>query len=210
MSTRLQWLGHASFKIFHEDKVIYVDPWQLEESPQDAAIVLVSHSHYDHYSTKDIAKVSSPETKLISTSDVLAQEKTGESLLPGSSVEVKGIVIKAVPAYNPKKQFHPKTNNWIGFIIELGNKRIYYAGDTDVIEEMKTLGQIDLALLPVGGTYTMDAKEAAEAVTYIKPGTTIPYHWGEIVGQRSDAENFARFADCAVTVLSPGEKFHLD
>ncbi len=205
MGIAIQWLGHASFRICYEDTVIYIDPWKLKESAGDATLVLVSHSHYDHYSQEDIAKVSGPDTKLIASADVIAKAKAGEAIMPGLIVELEGVRVIGVAAYNPDKQFHPKGNNWAGFIIEIGSKRIYYAGDTDLTEEMKALKDIDVALLPVGGTYTMNAKEAAEATEHIKPKLAVPYHWGDIVGGQSDAEQFAKSAACEVKVLAKGE-----
>jgi L-ascorbate metabolism protein UlaG (beta-lactamase superfamily) len=205
MGITIQWLGHASFRISYEDKVIYIDPWKLKESVGDATLVLVSHSHYDHYSAEDIAKVSGAETKLIASADVIAKEKAGEGITPGLTVALDGIWVKGVAAYNSDKQFHPKRNNWVGFVIEIGSKRIYYAGDTDLTEEMKGLKDIDVALLPVGGTYTMNAKEAAEATSHIRPKLAIPYHWGDIIGGQSDAEAFSEQVECDVKVLLPGE-----
>ena len=205
MGLTLQWLGHASFKICHEDTVIYIDPWKLKDSPHDASLVLVSHSHYDHYSPVDIANVSGPDTKLIASADVIAKEDAGETIMGGLTVEMDNARLIGVPAYNPGKDFHPKSNNWVGFVIEIGSKRLYYAGDTDLTEEMKALQNIDVALLPVGGTYTMDAAQAAEAVSHFKPKTVIPYHWGDIVGGRSDAEQFAKSAQCETKILTPGE-----
>lgn len=210
MGITLQWLGHASFKICHEDTVIYIDPWKLTDSPHDATLVLVSHSHYDHYSTEDIARISSAETKLVASTDVVTKEKSGEMILNGLSIDFGSVRVSGVAAYNPGKQFHPKANNWVGFVIEVGSKRIYYAGDTDLTDEMKSLKEIDIALLPVGGTYTMDATEAAEATKFIKPKRAIPYHWGDIVGGRADAEAFAEAAECKVQVLSAGETISLD
>ena len=210
MGTTLQWLGHASFKICHEDTVIYIDPWKLKDSPHDASLVLVSHSHYDHYSPDDIARVSGAETKLVASADVVAKEKTGQMIGHGLSVDLGTVRVSGVAAYNPGKQFHPKANNWVGFVIEVGSKRIYYAGDTDLTDEMKSLKDIDVALLPVGGTYTMNATEAAEATKYIKPKRAIPYHWGDIVGGRADAEAFDEAAECEVRVLKAGESISLD
>jgi len=209
MGMTLRWLGHASFRICDGETAIYVDPWKLKNSPHDATLVLVSHSHYDHYSANDIAGVSNRDTKLIASADVIATEQTGEVLAPGQTTEFGGVRVIGVPAYNPAKQFHPKANNWLGFIVEVGSKRIYYAGDTDVTKEMKALTNIDVALLPVGGTYTMNATEAAQAVEKIKPTQAVPYHWGDIVGDRSNAEQFANTAPCEVKVLSPGESVNL-
>ncbi|MFC1635480.1 MBL fold metallo-hydrolase [Planctomycetota bacterium] len=210
MGLTLQWLGHASFKICHEDTVLYIDPWKLKDSPHDATLVLVSHSHHDHYSPEDIEKVSGPDTKLMASPDVMAKEKAGEVIMPGLTVELDTARVIGVAAYNPDKDFHPKTNNWVGFVIEIGSKRLYYAGDTDLTEEMKALQNIDVALLPVGGTYTMDAAQAAEAVTHFKPIMVIPYHWGDIVGDRSDAEKFAKSAQCETKILTPGETITLE
>jgi L-ascorbate metabolism protein UlaG (beta-lactamase superfamily) len=204
MSVKLQWLGHASFKISDGNTVVYIDPWKLKDAPHDATIVLVSHSHYDHYSAEDIAKVSGMTTKLVAAEDVIQKQGKGQVLKPGQSIDVNGVKITGVPAYNPAKQFHPKANNWLGFIIEIAGKRIYYAGDTDLTDEMKALKNIDLALLPAGGTYTMDANEAAEATRQFKPKQAIPYHWGDIVGGQADADKFAKSAACPVKVLSPG------
>jgi L-ascorbate metabolism protein UlaG (beta-lactamase superfamily) len=210
MGTTLQWLGHAGFKICHEDAVIYIDPWKLKDAPHDVILVLVSHSHYDHYSPEDIAKASGPDTKLIASADVVAKEKAGETITPGLTVDFGSVRVSGVAAYNPSKQFHPKANNWVGFVIEVGSKRIYYAGDTDLTDEMKSLKEIDIALLPVGGTYTMDAAEAAEATKYIMPKLAIPYHWGDIVGEQSDAEQFAKSAKCETKILIPGDRITLE
>jgi len=210
MGMTLQWMGHASFKICHEDTVIYIDPWKLKESAHDATLVLVSHSHGDHYSPEDVAKVSGPETKLITSADVVAKEKAGEAIMPGLTIESGDVRVAGVAAYNPDKQFHPKERNWVGFIIEISSKRIYYAGDTDLTEEMKALKDIDIALLPVGGKYTMNAEEAAEATRHMKPKLAIPYHWGDIVGSRSDAEDFVRLAQCEVKILTAGETMNFE
>jgi L-ascorbate metabolism protein UlaG (beta-lactamase superfamily) len=224
MGVSLQWLGHASFKIRCDKTIIYIDPWKLKEPVKDATLVLVSHSHYDHYSAGDIAKVSGPQTKLIASADVVAKEKGGEAITPGVTIEADGIRITGVPAYNPNKQFHPKANNWVGFVIEVGGQdealhqtkpasggiRIYYAGDTDLTDEMKTLKNIDVALLPIGGNFTMNAEEAAEATKYIKPKQAIPYHYGSIIGSQGDADNFAKLAASCAKILKPGETVNLE
>jgi L-ascorbate metabolism protein UlaG (beta-lactamase superfamily) len=210
MGTTIQWLGHAGFRISQQDTIIYIDPWKLKNAPHDGTLILVSHSHHDHYSPQDIAKVSGPDTKLIASSDVIAKENRGEAVMDGLTIELKNARLVGVAAYNPDKQFHPKSNNWVGFVIELGSKRIYYAGDTDLTPEMKALEGIDVALLPMGGTYTMDATEAAEAVAFIKPKVAIPYHWGDIIGGRADAEKFAKAAECDARILTPGQSFGLE
>jgi L-ascorbate metabolism protein UlaG (beta-lactamase superfamily) len=210
MAVQLKWLGHASFRISEANTVIYIDPWKLKESPRDATVVFVSHSHFDHYSAEDIARVSGMTTKLIAAGDVIQQYGKGQVLKPGQTIEAAGIKLTGVPAYNPAKKFHPRANNWLGVIIEIAGKRIYYAGDTDLTDEMKTLKNIDLALLPVGGTYTMTAAEAADATKQFKPRMAIPYHWGDIVGGREDADTFEQKAACKVKVLEPGDSITID
>jgi L-ascorbate metabolism protein UlaG (beta-lactamase superfamily) len=120
-----------------------------------------------------------------------------------------GVRVKGVAAYNPSKQFHPKAKQWVGFVIEVGSKRIYYAGDTDMTDEMKALKDTDVALLPVGGKYTMNAEEAAGAARDIKPKLAVPYHYGDIVGSGDDAEKFKQDAACEVKVLKPGQSVGL-
>jgi len=201
----IQWLGHSSVKVWDEDCVIYVDPERLTESLHDATLVCVTHTHGDHYSPSDIARISNPQTLFVGPPDVVQQYGSGQTIAPGQTIEFDNVNIIAVPAYNTNKPNHPKSRNWVGFIIELGSKRIYVAGDTDLIEEMRSLGDIDVAFLPAGGTYTMNAVEAAEATQYIKPELAIPYHWGQSVGNLSDAQTFAELARCAVKILTVGE-----
>jgi len=206
----IQWLGHSTVKVWTDDCIVYVDPERVPESLHDATMVCVTHTHGDHYSPTDIAKVSNAETQFIASPDVISQYGRGLSIAPWQTMEFYFVNIMAVPSYNTNKTNHPKSRNWVGYIIELGGKRIYVAGDTDLIEEMKSLGDIDVAFLPAGGTYTMNATEAAQATEYIKPDLAIPYHWGRNVGTLSDAETFAELAQCAVVILSSGETISSD
>ncbi|MHC4752491.1 MAG: LamG-like jellyroll fold domain-containing protein, partial [Planctomycetota bacterium] len=141
---------------------------------------------------------------------VVQQYGQGQAIAPGQTIISSGVPVTAVPAYNTNKPNHPKSNNWVGFIIELGGKRTYVAGDTDLIPEMQTLGKIDVAFLPAGGTYTMNATEAAQAATIINPTLAIPYHWGTSVGTLADAQTFAELAACAVKILAVGETIGSD
>lgn len=209
MTVKLQWFGHASFKITAGRDVIYIDPWKLKDSAHDATLVLVSHSHFDHYSAPDIKKVWKDATKLIASGDVVKQQKAGRPLKPGQKISAGDVNVIGVAAYNPKKKFHPKANNWLGFVLEVAGSRIYYAGDTDETPEMDALKNIDLALLPVGGTYTMNGSEAALATKHFGPKRAVPYHWGDIVGSKSDADEFAKKAACEVMVLEPGQTIAL-
>lgn len=207
MSLEIKWINHATFRISYGDEVIYIDPWKLKKSRRDATLVLISHDHHDHFSTDDIEKVRQSETRFISSADVVEKYGDGIVLKPGQAVKQKGVTITGVHAYNPNKRFHLKQNEWLGFVIDIASKRIYYAGDTDITDQMKELSDIDIALLPVGGTYTMNAQEAAKATEFLKPKTAIPYHWGDIIGERTDAERFAELADCKVTILLPGQSW---
>ena len=206
----VQWLGHSSVKVWTDDCIVYVDPQNLSISPHDATLVCVTHTHGDHYSPSDIARVSNAQTQFIAPPDVVQRYGGGETIAPGQTIEFDFVNIKAVPSYNTNKPNHPKSNNWVGFIIELGGKRIYVAGDTDLIEEMKSLGDINVAFLPAGGTYTMNATEAAEATEYIKPDLAIPYHWGRIVGTLRDAETFVELAQCPAMIMAVGEMISSD
>jgi L-ascorbate metabolism protein UlaG (beta-lactamase superfamily) len=205
MSVEIQWLGHASFRIAGAEAVAYIDPWKLKTSPHDADIVVVSHSHHDHFSPDDIKKVSKADTAIVAPGDVVARLRASNAVTPGDSVTIKDVTVEAVAAYNVGKTFHPKSNNWIGVVLTIDAKRVYYAGDTDFIPEMTELQEVDLALLPVGGTYTLNAAEAARACKAIGPKAAVPYHWGDIVGSRSDAEQFVRAVECEGRLLKPGE-----
>ena len=209
MPVDITWIGHASFRIAGAGEVVYIDPWKLPDAPHDATIVLVSHGHHDHLSVDDVAKVASDKTALVAPHDVTAQLPGAHPAAPGDVLKLNDVTIEAVASYNVGKSFHPRANGWIGAVIKLDGKRIYYAGDTDCIPEMNDLREIDLALLPVGGTYTTDAVEAAAACRVIGCAAAVPYHWGDIVGSQADAQAFANAADCPVTILMPGQSLTL-
>ena len=209
MSVEIKWIGHASFRIAGDGTVMYIDPWKVPDQPHDADVVFVSHEHFDHCSGEDVAKVSKADTVVVAPPDAAGKLTDAGTIAPGQNVTVKGVTIDAVAAYNVSTAFHPKANQWCGAVVSIGDKRIYYAGDTDLIPEMSDLGEIDVALLPVGGTYTLDAAEAARACEAIGCKTAIPYHWGDIVGSGTDAEKFATGATCEVTVLQAGESMSL-
>lgn len=198
MRDRIFWLGHSTVKITGE-KVIYVDPWKLK-SAEPADLILISHSHYDHLSAEDVAKIRKADTVILATPDA-ASALTGDvrALRPGDKVTVQGVAVEAVPSYNTNKAFHPRNNDWIGFVVTVGGQRIYYAGDTDVVPEMNHI-RADIAIVPVGGTYTMTAEEAAQAVHAIRPKLAIPIHYGDIVGSRADAERFAALCQVPVDI----------
>ncbi len=187
---KITWLGHDGFRI-DGDQTIYIDPYEIAPGPK-ADLILVTHEHFDHCAPKDVAKLQSSETVIVTEKDS-AQKLTGDVriMVPGDSITVGKTRIEAVPAYNTNKQFHPKENQWLGFVVEIDGVRIYHAGDTDFIPEMKEL-KVDIALLPVSGTYVMTAKEAVKAAVAIGPKLAIPMHYGAIVGDKTDAERFQK------------------
>jgi L-ascorbate metabolism protein UlaG (beta-lactamase superfamily) len=207
---KLSWLGHDGFRI-RNGKVLYIDPFKIEGGGPKADIVLLSHEHYDHCDADDLKKIITPDTIIVAHSQskgVLGKLKIKEIKIvkPGDKINVGDLTVEAVPAYNlnkfrePGKVFHPKEDGKVGFILTVNGVRIYHAGDTDHIPEMRNI-RTDIALLPVSGTYVMTAEEAAEAAADINPKLAIPMHYGAIVGGRSDAETFKGLAECEVKIL---------
>jgi L-ascorbate metabolism protein UlaG (beta-lactamase superfamily) len=196
----ITWLGHDSFRIKVPEGVIYIDPWKLRRA-EPADLILITHEHHDHFSANDVKKLLKPDTTIV-TIGVVARQLKGDvrTVKPGDTLTVKGITVEAVPAYNPAKQFHPKAAGHVGFIITAGGRRIYHAGDTDAIPEMANI-HADVALLPVGGKFTMTASEAAQAANLIKPQVAVPMHWGDIIGTRADAEAFKKACKVPVEIL---------
>ncbi len=196
---KIVWLGHDGFRIDAE-KTLYIDPYQIESGPK-ADLILVTHDHFDHCSPEDVQKVQKDDTVIVTEKDSAKKLKGRvEVVRPGDTATVQGIRVEAVPAYNNDKQFHPKANGWLGFIVEMEGLRIYHAGDTDFIPEMQDL-KVDIALLPVSGTYVMTADEAVEAALAIQPALAIPMHYGAIVGGPSDAERFKEVLAGKVDVM---------
>ena len=207
---KISWLGHDGFKI-KNGKTVYVDPYEIKGG-EKADILLISHDHSDHCSPEDVEKIVSENTTIITTAESkrkLAKTKAKEIRVtkPGEKITIDAISIETVPAYNVNKfrspgvPFHPKQNSMLGFIITVNNVRIYHAGDTDSIPEMERFN-VDIACIPVSGTYVMTAEEAAESTKHIKQKLAIPMHYGAIVGDASDADKFKRLASCEVQILS--------
>ncbi len=188
--SKIHWLGHDSFRIDAPFGTIYIDPYELPENGPTADVVLVTHEHFDHCSPEDIARIRADATVVLTEKGAAAKIGGDVRIMkPGDSTEVAGMRFSAVPAYNVDKPFHPQSNGWLGFVIETEGVRIYHAGDTDFIPEMASVSA-DIALLPVSGTYVMDAREAVEAALAIGPAIAVPMHFGAIVGSRGDAEDF--------------------
>lgn len=188
----IKWLGHDTFKIVEGGLKIYTDPFKIKPD-EPADIILISHAHYDHCSPEDVLKIATNNTTIVTTPDCAKQLNGNiKTVKPGDKISVNNLEIKAVPAYNINKNFHPKANNWVGFVFSISNKKYYFTGDTDYIPEMDNLKEenIDVAFIPVSGTYVMDANEAVKATLAIMPKIAIPMHYGSIVGSKNDAEQF--------------------
>jgi L-ascorbate metabolism protein UlaG (beta-lactamase superfamily) len=201
MIEKIHWLGHASFRIDGSQR-IYIDPWKLANAPK-ADLILVTHDHFDHLSKPDIDRIRQQSTQIITTASCRQVLPDARIIRPGQRIELAGISIEAVYAYNVNKKFHPKSGDRAGYIFLLDGVKIYHAGDTDRIPEMKEY-RCDIALLPVSGTYVMTAEEAAESAADVQCQTAIPMHWGEIIGSRDDAERFKKLAPCNVIIKEIG------
>jgi len=207
---KISWLGHDSFKIT-DAKTIYIDPYQIKASGE-ADILLITHEHFDHCSLGAIKKIVSSKTTIVTTALVKRQlsgikVKEIRAAKPHEKILVDDVSIETVPAHNvnkfrsPGEPFHSKQEEMLGFILTIDGVRIYHAGDSDLIPEMEGLN-VDVACLPVSGTYVMTAEEAAEAARRIRPKVAIPMHYGSIVGTERDAERFKKLATCEVQILA--------
>jgi len=192
---KIEVLCHSSIRITGEHTV-YFDPYQITGGPHDAEYIFITHDHYDHFSAEDIAKVGNDNTVIIVPEAMAIQAKglglsSGHiiTVSPGNQYQAGDISFETVAAYNVLKPFHPKTKGWVGYIVTMNNVRYYVAGDTDSTPEAGNVS-CDVALVPIGGTYTMNAKKAADLVNHIRPKATVPTHYGVIVGKKEDADRF--------------------
>ena len=197
MLENIEVLCHSSIRI-NKEKVIYIDPFKIDKNYNDADIIFITHDHYDHYSEEDIDKVKKEDTIIVAPEELLTKLlRKGfrqDYIITVDSDEedmVEGMKFETIPAYNTNKQFHPKENGWVGYIVEIRGIRYYIAGDTDITEENKKV-KCDVAFVPAGGTYTMDFKEAAELINEIKPKIAVPIHYGSVVGTKQDATDFIK------------------
>ena len=188
-------LYHSSIRI-SKNKVIYIDPFKIDKNYNDADIIFITHDHYDHYSEEDIDKVINENTTIIIPEELLTKllrkginKNVIITVEPNEKYMVQGIEFETIPAYNTEETFHPKENGWVGYIIVIDGIRYYIAGDTDITEENKKV-KCDVAFVPVGGTYTMNFKEAAQLINEIQPKIAVPIHYGSVVGTRQDATDF--------------------
>lgn len=190
-------LYHSAIKITGE-QVVYLDPYALQEEPRDGDVIFITHGHYDHFSKEDLEKVRKADSWIVVPEDLkkealsmgFSQERV-IGVRPGEKGRAAGVAFEAVWAYNKEKPFHPKENQWVGYVVTLNGIRYYIAGDTDMTEENRNIS-CDVALVPVGGTYTMDSSEAAALVNELKPTGAVPTHYGCIVGNKEDGEAFKK------------------
>jgi len=210
MLDRFTWFRQSAFLWRGDGVAVYIDPWGVTtDVPAD--VLFITHAHSDHFSPEDIEKVSKQGTRIVAPADV-ARDLSGDVTVakPGDSIDVGGIKAQAVPAYNiveERRDFHPPSNNWVGYILTLGTNTYYHAGDTDHVPELSSI-RADVAFLPIGGHYTMEPPEAAGLAKAIGPRIAVPMHYGFVVGSPADAVRFAKEADpVSVQILEPTNPF---
>jgi len=198
-------LGHNTIKFNKSNKVIYVDPYKIKDNYNDADIIFITHSHYDHFSKEDILKVKKEDSKIVVTEDLYSDtlnlgftDSNIMKVLPNDSYNFDGINFSTIISYNPNKNFHPKENNWVGYNFLFDNYTYYVVGDSDITEENKAV-KCDVLFIPIGGIYTTDYKEAAELTNIINPKVVIPVHYGVIVGEKDDALRFKELVNSDIT-----------
>lgn len=190
----LRWLGHSAFKIKAGNVAVYIDPYEIEGAHEPADLILITHAHYDHCDRKSVDALKKPST-VIYGPDAVSHNIPGVKVIrEGMRFTALGISVYVVAAYNPEKPYHPRGTG-VGYVVTVGGAKIYHAGDTDIIPEMKSLAKegIDVALLPIGGTMTMSETEASEVVALIKPKKVIPMHYGKVV--KADTQKFKKMVD---------------
>ena len=182
---------------------IYFDPFKIENENHDASFIFITHSHYDHFDIDSINKVKNNNTIIIIPDDDEIKSKLDNYniVLPNNTYEINNLLIETIPSYNINKKFHPKGNNWLGYIITINNERYYIMGDSDITDESK-LVHCDYLFIPIGGTYTMDYKEASELTNIIKPKIVFPTHFGSIVGEKEDYDKFKELVNNNIEVIN--------
>ena len=210
MLERFTWFKQSAYLWRGDGLTVYIDPWAVTtDDPAD--VVFITHAHFDHFQPEEIERLRTPNTRILAPGNV-ASELSGNvtAVRPGDSLEAAGVKVQVVPAYNVKEErleMHPKRNAWVGYVLTLGSSTYYHAGDTDHAPELSDI-RTDVAFLPIGGTYTMDAAEAGGLAKAIGPQIAVPMHYGFVVGSASDAGRFAKEADpVKVQTLTPVHPF---
>jgi L-ascorbate metabolism protein UlaG (beta-lactamase superfamily) len=211
MLERFTWYRQSAFRWQDEERTIYIDPWGTPADAPLADLILITHAHADHFRPDEIERLSSAATAVAAPHDV-AVELPGHvtPVAPGESHEIADVRFTTVPAYNTREEaldFHPKEHRWVGYVVELDGRTYYHAGDTDDAPELADV-RADVAMLPVGGHYTMDVPAAAGLARAIAPSLAVPMHFGFVVGSSSDGDRFAHeAAPVPVKVLEPANPF---
>ncbi len=214
MLEKVTWFRQSALRWAGDGPTVYIDPWGTPADSSPADLILITHAHFDHFQPDEIARLSTPSTQLVAPHDVAA-ELSGNvtAVAPGESHEIAGIRFTTVPAYNTREEaleFHPKANRWVGYILELGGHAYYDAGDTDHLPELESV-LADVAFVPIGGYYTMDAVQAAGLVKRISPKLAVPFHYGFVVGSPSDGQRFREeAAPVPVELMRPVDPFEQD
>ena len=186
------------------DMVLWFDPFRVADAPHDGDVIFITHEHYDHFSPEDIRRVMKPDAVIVLPESCRDAALTAGfdpdrlvTVQPGETYQVCGVSFETVAAYNIGKKFHPQASRWVGYVVTVEGRRVYVAGDTDDTPEARAV-RCDAAFLPVGGTYTMTAVEAAALANAIRPQTAVPTHYGSIVGEKSDGSTFAAALDGSI------------
>lgn len=207
----ITWFRQSALCFALQERTIYVDPWGTPTNAVPADLVLITHAHHDHFRPDEIARLRGPRTPVVAPHDV-ASELTGDvrPVAPGESHEVAGVRFTTVPAYNTREEalsFHPRANRWVGYVLELPGGAYYHAGDTDHAPELDDV-RADVAFLPVGGHFTMDAAQAGGLARTISPDVAVPFHYGFVIGSSRDGERFREAAaPVRVELLEPVDPF---
>ncbi len=198
MESNIEVFSQSSIKI-KKSKIVYFDPFKIDTEYHDADYIFITHNHYDHYDVESIRKVIKDNSMIIVPKSIYDEVFSSFSnytiypVEPLNSYDI-GIRFDTIRAYNNSKQFHPKDNNWLGYIIYLDNLSYYVMGDTDDTVDAREV-KCDVLFIPIGGTYTMNKEEAIFYTNFIKPKVVIPIHYGSIVGNMSDGEYFISHLD---------------
>ena len=211
MLARITWYRQAAIRWRDRGLTVYIDPWGTGDDPPAADLILITHAHFDHFRPDEIDRLRGAATRIVAPHDV-ANELTGDvtPVRPGETHEVGGVHITTVPAYNTREEalkFHPRANDWVGYIVELGGTSYYHAGDTDHAPELDDV-RADVTFLPIGGHFTMDWRAAAGLAKQIGPAVAVPIHYGFVICSPDDG---LRFKDAAapvpVELLMPVDDF---
>lgn len=211
MLERFTWFRQSAMRYAADGLTLYIDPWGTVTDDPPADVILITHPHFDHFLPREIERLRTPKTKILAPSDV-AKELEGDvtPVVPGQTHEVGGVKVETVPAYNIAEErldMHPKRNRWVGYVFELEGHTYYHAGDTDALPELESLAT-DVAMVPIGGTYTMDWEEAAGFVKAMEPQVAVPMHFGFVVCSPSHSTLFKKAAaPIPVEVLEPTNPF---